>query len=40
MKREQIEEKIFILNMKDRWSNEDYAEYRRLCQILKGLKEK
>lgn len=38
--KERIEEQIFMLNMKDRWSNEDYAEYRRLCQILKDLKEK
>ncbi len=38
--REQIEEQIFRLNMKDRWDNADYAEYRRLCQILRDLKEK
>lgn len=38
--KEQIEEQIFMLNMKDRWSPADYAEYRRLCQILRDLKEK
>lgn len=35
---QQLESELFILEMKDRWSNEDYAEIKELRDQIKELK--
>lgn len=35
---QQLENELFILEMKDRWSNEDYAEIKELRDQIKELK--
>lgn len=37
MSREELERELFILEMKDRWTNEDYMKIKELRQQIKEL---
>ena len=36
-KKEELEQELFILEMKDRWTNEDYAKVKELRQQIREL---
>lgn len=39
MSKEELERELFILEMKDRWTNDDYARIKELRQQIKELED-